>query len=143
MFSAITQCPGNSAYSVTQPTMHLYLFVVPETTFNARLKAFQASETEVRELLEGTNEKNIFPDKESLICLSQQVNGFVFTKRKQKEIELVARPVTSLHSCLGTSSQTSLSTVMVTSFGTFSHSSFSTVVHSSLVTGLETVMQVV
>ena len=50
-------------------------------------KALQESETEMRELLGGTEG---FLDKGSLLAL--QANQLFFTKRKQKEIELVARP---------------------------------------------------
>ena len=51
-------------------------------------KALKVSETETRELLGGTKKKSISPIRS---MLSRQINDF-FTKRKQKKIELVARP---------------------------------------------------
>ncbi len=50
-------------------------------------KALQGSETETRELLGRNGREKYFPDEGSVICPP----GFC-TKRKQKKIELEARP---------------------------------------------------
>ena len=73
------------------------VFVVPEATQEASRgplkgtvsaqKALQGSKTETKELLGGAEEKN----EGSLICPSGK--SFLFTKRKQNKIQLVARPV--------------------------------------------------
>ena len=51
-------------------------------------KALQGSETETRELLGGTKEKNIFPTKGSMICPP----SLIFYKKELEKNELVARP---------------------------------------------------
>ena len=56
-------------------------------------KALRGSETETRELLGGTEENSVSPDEGSLIC--RQINDF-FIKRKQKKIEIVAKPARPL-----------------------------------------------
>ena len=74
--------------------------VVPEATHEASRgpekgavsaqKALRGSETETRELLGGTEENSVSPMRGHWFAL--QANQWFFTKRKQKKIELVARP---------------------------------------------------
>ena len=54
-------------------------------------KALQGSETETRELLGGTEENGVFPDKGSFICPPGK--SMTFHKKETEKIELVARPV--------------------------------------------------
>ena len=55
-------------------------------------KALQGSDTETRELLGGTTENSVSPDKGSLICPPDKSMIF-YKKETDKKIELVARPV--------------------------------------------------
>ena len=80
------------------------LYVVPEATHEASQgplkgavsaqKALRGSKTETGELLGGTEENSVSPMRDHWFAL--QANQWVFTKRKQKKIELLARPDVSL-----------------------------------------------
>ena len=92
------RCPGNSALTPDG----VLVSEVLKATHEARRgpmkgavstqKALQGSETETRELLGGTTENSVSPMRGHWFALL--ANQSFFIKRKQKKIELVARPGT-------------------------------------------------
>ena len=87
------QCSGTSTHSMAHlkaPYKRCPCFCSSGSNAWCKSRAIQGSETETRELLEGTTENSVSPNEGSLI--GPPGKSMIFHKKETEKIELVARP---------------------------------------------------